>query len=58
MALSSVNCGGSEIEVRALHNVGELDVLRYACSLRSWSASMDVISSSEASLSLNGASAS
>jgi hypothetical protein len=57
-SLSSSNDGGSEMELRVLHRVGELDVLRYACALWSWSCSMDDNSSREASLSLKGASAS
>lgn len=57
ISLSRANTDGSEIEVRVLHKVGELDVLWYACALWSWSSSMDLISSMDASLSLNGASA-
>jgi hypothetical protein len=57
-SLSSSNDGGSEMELLVLHRVGELDVLRYACASWSWSSSMDDNSSREASLSLNGASAS
>lgn len=46
------------MDVRVLHNVGELSVLRYACVLMSWSSNMALISSRDASFSLKAASAS
>lgn len=57
-SLSSANSVGSEMEVRVLQRVGELDVLWYADVSWSLSWSIDRISSMDASLSLNGATAS
>ena len=49
---SKENAGGSDMDVRVLHNVGELSVLRYVYVLLSWSSNIDVISSRDASFSL------
>jgi hypothetical protein len=56
ISLSKENDGGSDMDVRVLHNVGELSVLRYACVLMSWSSNMDVISSRDPSFSSKDAS--